>query len=221
MADKANKDAIVFSVSIIMATDAQIEAFDVKLDRYDTATIEALEYNQVRLDDIQRRLGEVEIQIQMMLDQAHVMDDGRRVFLTEDRSKAFDEFGKVVSEDELDFDAVPHSALSYESFARETDLLKDLKNAELDLVSERSEIFEFQEQLDEARERIAGGEISEEELDALDAELADAMPHSIKSYVPGMEGTADIPDLNSQFTEPAKPEATVKIATPAFKPDPM
>ncbi len=221
IADRAEEDTTAFAVSAIKATDVQIEAFETKLDLYDTATVKALESNQVRLDDIQRRLLEVESHIQLMLDRAYVMEDGRRVFLTEDRTQAFDEFGTEVSNDELDFDAVPQSAPSYESFAKEIDLRNDLKTNETELINERHEIFEFQERLDEARERVADGEISTEELDDLDAELSDAMPSSIKHHVPGMDGAATAPNLKPQFTEPTKPVPSVKVATPAFQPDPM
>ena len=115
------------------------------------------------------------------------MEDGRRVFLTEDRSRAFDEFGEEVSQDAFDFDAVPYSAPTYEAFAGEVDLRNDLVNIEQLLTNERQNILDYQDQLDEARDRIADGNITGSELDELDANLVDAMPISVGRHMPGFE----------------------------------
>lgn len=67
ISDQLEEDALSLATNVIMATQIQIEEFELKLDAYDEATVIALMENQEKLDDINRRLSEVEIRIQEML----------------------------------------------------------------------------------------------------------------------------------------------------------
>ena len=188
---------------LIMATQAQIESFEVRLDTYDQATVEALMENQELLDAVNDR-------IDAMLSQAYVMEDGRRVFRTEDGTQVFDEHGEL-SPDEID-----PSLPTWEAYA-------PLMHESARLTAERTEILEFQDRLDDAREQIAEGEISEADLEALDADLLEAMPDAVRAHVPDIEPREVTPSLTAQF-RPSAAESTgqtQRIETPVPAPLPF
>lgn len=217
--DRAAENATAFSVSAVLASDIQIAEFESRLDLYDEATIRALEENQIRMDDVKRQLLDIETQFQDMLDRAYVMEDGRRVFLTEDRTQAFDENGVEISPDELDFDLVPEGSPTWESVSEKQNELGSLRQEFDRLEAERSGILSYQEKLDAARERIGEGGVTTDELDDLDAELADAMPPSVKAHTPGFDTADNAPSLKSEFTIPSGVKPLVTANTPAVTPE--
>ena len=99
-AEKLQDDLLSFASEVILATEIQIEKFNIKLDQYDEATVKALMDNQIALDNVR-------VNIELMLDNAYVMEDGRRVFKTENGSQVFDEQGVEVMQNELDFGLIP------------------------------------------------------------------------------------------------------------------
>lgn len=141
----------------VMATNEQLQAFQTKLDAYDEATVIALMKNQEKLDLINAEIDE-------LLSQAYVMEVGRRVFKSEDGSYVIDEFGEIVEPDELDPMAIPDGHPSAETYEGKLDTREQL-------TQERQDILEFQGKVDAAREDVADGKISEQELEDLDAEL--------------------------------------------------
>ena len=172
IADKHEDGVAALAAETVMATQAQIERFEVKLDSYDQATVAALMENQELLDAVQDRISD-------MLAQAYVMEDGRRVFGTEDGTQVFDEFGVEVGADELDPLLVGDQHPTWEAYAAE-------RASEQALIAERGEILEFQERLDAAREQVAEGDITVSDLEELDAELLDIMPDSVRAHA-GLE----------------------------------
>ncbi|MBT8167599.1 hypothetical protein [Falsiruegeria litorea] len=184
--DRLDDQLVALAVEVIMATELQLKQFSAKLDTYDEATVVALMENQERLDAVQARIS-------LMLDQAYVHEDGRRVFKTEDGTQVFDEFGEELSAEEIDFDLIGAERPTWEAYSAERAL-------ENDLMAERAEILEFQEQVDAAREQVAEGDISEADLEALDAELMDIMPLAVRANVPGMEMPAAELELSGAFT---------------------
>lgn len=224
-AEGREETTIGLASEAVIATQTQIRAFEAKLDIYDTATVEALELNSQNLDGVRKELADVALHIQQLLDGAYVMEDGRRVFLTEDRSKAFDEFGTEVSPDDLDFDLVPENAPTWESFSDALSKQDDLKQEFDQLEQERSDLIEFQGKLDDARDRTSSGEISEEELDKLDAELAEAMPSSVKALMLGLDTAANTTNQNSEIDLPTgssivDKHSDVRTVRPAPEPGP-
>lgn len=190
MAEEAADELMAAGIAVVMATETQLADFRTKLDLRDAATIEALNENRIRLENAQQLLLESEARIQHMLDRAYVLEDGRRVFLTEDRSQAFDEFGNEVSQYAFDFDAVPYNAPTYAAYAEQVEIEKELRAQEHALTNERQDILDYQEKLDGVRDRIADGNITESELDELDANLLDAMPVSVRRHMPGANAVA-------------------------------
>lgn len=207
--DKASNNATATGISeIVAATATQIKEFEIKLDSYDAATVTALMENQVLLDAVQAR-------IDTLLAQAYVMEDGRRVFKTEDGTQVFDENGGIVRADELDADLIPTTAPTWEAYSAEVETAQGL-------TSERGDLLAYQEKLDVAREEIADGEISEAELEELDADLLDAMPSSVRGHVPGMKPVAAQTMLGFELTKQdlASNVKTSKVIT-TFAPAPM
>ncbi|SMX44533.1 hypothetical protein [Octadecabacter ascidiaceicola] len=185
--DRLEDDLAALAAEVIMATQAQLAALEVKLDSYDEATVTALMENQELLDVVNAR-------IEAMLNQAYVMEDGRRVFRTEDGQQVFDEHGTEVGATELDPQMIDSSLPTWEMFSSDIEQQRALE-------TQRTEILDYQEQLDAARDQIAEGEISEADLEALDADLLDAMPDAVRSYA-GIEAHAPTPGSTSQFNAP-------------------
>lgn len=203
--DKAEDSMLATAAIVTQATEIQIAEFRAKLDQYDEATIKALNENRIRMDEVKARLAELDIEIQEMLNQAYVMEDGRRVFLTKDGTQAFDEDGNEVSPDELDFNLIGPEKPTWESYSGARDERDALRAEQERLEAERQEILDFQEKVDAARDRLDEGDITKDELDALDSELADAMPPSVRKQTPGFDTAENAPDLKTDFTAPANP----------------
>jgi len=178
--DRMEDNATAFAAGMAVATDIQIQDFEAKLDRYEAATVAALIENQERLDT-------VTAQMFVLLDQAYVLEDGRRVFKAEDGTQVFDEFGEEVGADEIDPDLIGGDYPTWESY-------QPLLAEKQALDTEREQLLDYQERLDDARDRIADGDLTEAELDELDAELADLAPPAVRAQVPDSDASTDTPD---------------------------
>lgn len=187
--DRLDDNLVALAVEVVMATEAQIRQFETTLTTYDEATIFALMENQERLDAVQAQMF-------LLLDQAYVIEDGRRVFRTEDGTQVFDEFGAEVGRDEIDPALIGDEFPTWESYAP---LLAENNR----LTAEREQLLDYQERLDEARDQIDGGKISEADLEELDAELAEFMPPTVRQNVPGMAMPEPAPQLSQSFAKSA------------------
>ncbi len=192
-----------FAVATVMASRIELQRFEAKLDAYDEAIVKALMENQEKLDAVNARLED-------MLERAYVMPDGRRVFKTADGTQVFDEFGKLVTRDELDYDLIGPDRPIWDRF-------NPLREKRGLLEVERQRIFEFQERVQAARDRVAEGEIPKSELDGLDADLASAIPPSVRAQLPGHDAVASAPDLKTEFRSPAG-SIVLDRATPGYEP---
>jgi len=78
----------------------------------------------------------------------------------------------------------------------------------------------YQQRLDAARDRIADGDITEADLEELDAELADLAPPAVRARVPGMDVAEDAPEFSASFTKSATiPQVpSAGMTTPAPSP---
>jgi hypothetical protein len=152
--------------AIDRATEAQIASFYECLTHYDTAVVEALMENEHALDETSGKLTE-------MRAQAYALPDGRKVFATIDGQHVFDEHGAAVGRDTLDPDAIGEGKPCWESFKTQLD-------ARTRLEQERGALLEFQSRADKAREKAGEEGISGKELDAIGAELDQAMPEAVR-----------------------------------------
>jgi len=117
IADKIEDGVAALATEVVMATQTQIQTFEVKLDSYDAATVTALMENQELIDAVTDRIADI-------LTRAYVMQDGRRVFKTEDGTQVFDEFGTEVSADELDRELIGDNRPTYEEYAADVERWK-------------------------------------------------------------------------------------------------
>jgi len=173
------------ATTAVLATETEVAEFKDRLDIYDEATVKALMEND-------QQLALVRAQIEALLSQAYVMEDGRRVFKTEDGMQVFDEFGTRVFANELDFDEIDASRPTWEVFSAEISLRNNLE-------TQREQILEFQEIVDTTREKISEAGITAPELKELDAELAEALPPSVKAQMPGIESLENTTTQQAAF----------------------
>lgn len=206
--NKFEDEILGLAAEVAMATQVQIAEFRAKLDTYDEATVIALMENQQALDLVNERL-------QALLDRAYVMEDGRRVFKTENGAQVFDEHGQEITPDQLDFDLIEPSHPSWESYQPDFELGKSLR-------AERQGILDFQDRLDVARDKIADDDISKTDLEELDADLLEAMPSAVATHMPDYEPPAPTPNASAVFSANADPAKQVGIApAAATQPNPV
>lgn len=133
-----------------------------------------------------------------LLERAYVMDDGRRVFRTEDGTQVFDEFGDEVSADELDPAEILDSNPVWEEFRPHLE-------SKIELEAQRETILDYQQQLDEAREALAEGEITEAELEEIETRLTETMPDAVRARLPEDHPLV----INSELAQQAAADPTV------------
>lgn len=194
--EEAEQALLDLVVTVVLATKIEIKAFQAKLDTYDEATVIALMENQQLLDAVNERITD-------MLARAHVLEDGRRVFKTENGMQVFDEHGEQVDESVIHPDQIDDLKPTWEAFEGELKLEKQLQ-------AERQGLIEYQEKLDNARERSNSDNFTKEELDELEAELEADMPPTVARHIPGMEASSAI-ELKSEFKTPANPAVSAPL----------
>ena len=172
-ADKSEEAFMEFAASIILATEIEVQEFQAKLDTYDEATVKALMENTKALESINEK-------IQENLNYAYVMDDGTRVYKSEDGTWGVNEHGQRFDGNIHDMETIPSTKVTAEE--AEADF-----NSRDMLQRERAEILEYQEKLDNARERPNSDDFTKEELDELDNELEAEMPMAVKRQMPNYD----------------------------------
>lgn len=184
--DDAN-DAGVVTVAVVLASTEQIDAFNTQLDDMDAALVEALTENSEALRQARARFEEI-------LGRAHRLPDGRAVFRTEDGLRVISETGEDVT-DIIAPDEIDPGKPTWEDF-------DNVIQEQARLHAEQEELLDYQRRVDEARERVAEGDLTADELDDLQAGLEQDMPEAVRTRL------AD-PDL-AETPEPATP-ATVNL----------
>lgn len=176
-------------VQMVLASSEQVADFKLQLDDYDAKTVEALIENEEALKLVREKM-------ETMLGEAEVLPDGRRVFKTKDGQRVFDENGQEVSPDVIDPAAIDNKKPKWEAFKAE-------KDEEVRLESERGQLLEYQDKLDNARERLDNGEITTKELDALKGDLEKSMPDAVRAKIGNDRPEAE--NTNSQKLESNAP----------------
>ena len=131
----------------VIVSSAEINAFRLEIDSYQTATIEGLYANETALALIRAQKEE-------LLMRAHVLSDGRRVFKSEDGIRVLDEFGEELDGSIIDPDEIDNSRPYWEIY-------EPIFDEESRWVQERAELLDYQTKLDDAQERLDAGEIFE------------------------------------------------------------
>ena len=150
------------------------------------------------------------------LSRAHRLEDGRRVFKTEDGQRVFDEFGTELDRETIDPNTIDDNAPRWEAY-------QPLMLEEARLEAQRASLIEFQDKLDDARERSSQEDFTVEELESLEAELEADMPPSVAQFLPADMQPAATPTMKSDYEAVAPkiadlaPQAGMSRAT-AFTP---
>lgn len=176
-----------FVQMVVLATEPQIAAFAVKLDRYDAATVEALMQNEQEIREVRER-------IETMLKQAHQLPDGRRVFKSLDGKRVFDENGHEVSAEEVQPGQISDAQPRFEPYWEE-------RKHEKVLVQERDDLHDFQRKLDAARDETDRPDLTKDELDALEKDIDDATPQRVRALA------GDDLDIHADATALDEPSA--------------
>lgn len=158
-------------------TPTESAAFRVELDTYDTATVIALQENELALEEAQRRLDEI-------LLRAFVLPDGRRVFKTEDGTRVFDELGAEIDPSVIAPEDIDGHHPSWETYRSHRHAIERLH-------AERGTILEHQQRLDDARERLNRGALTREDYERLHEDLATSMPEAVRQHLPGIDAGGD------------------------------
>ena len=169
-----------------LASQADIAAFTVKLDKHDAATVEALMENEKALERVREELW-------IMLDKAYVLPDGRRVFKTEDGTRVFDEHGQEVT----DFDAqqIEEWRPKWEEMNKSIEKRDALEN-------ERRELIEYQDRLDKIREEADKDGLTKDELEKLEKRLEEGTPEAVKRQLNRDEENAPRHERNGEPEQP-------------------
>lgn len=205
MSDKLEDNATALAVEVILATEKQIYEFKIELDKYNTATVAALMETQKQLDAVNTEIEE-------MLNRAYVMEDGRRVFKTEDGAEVYDEYDKFVGRDELDYDLISPDYPTANSY-------KNLTQKREGLEIKKQESLEFQRKVDEAEELAESGTATSSDIDRLKAELRESIPDDVKAQMSGY-GQSDFTKETTVTTkvQPTMPDIQTSTSTPSSSP---
>ena len=190
--DRAEARAELADQLANLPTAARVAAARATFDRWEAANLEAIM-------DLQEDLRVAEAQLETVLARAFVLPDGRSVFKTADGQRGMDERCADVTQ-LIAPDLIEDHRPAWETFQQHADRMDQLN----DQLTER---LEFQSRMDTARDRMDSGELSVDELDALEAELGGAFatldrarqaPQITKEAEPG--GPAPLPDALPQAT---------------------
>ncbi len=175
--ERLEEELAEFADMVSLATASQISEFEARLETYETATVEALLENELKLEEVRSEIDD-------MLEKAHVLQDGHRVFKTRDGIRVFDEHGVELKKAEIDANNIDDNRPRWEAF-------KAARKHESQLVEERKELLEYQDKLDAARKRLDDDDLTSQELDDLGTELDAAMPESVKAKL-GLEKATNL-----------------------------
>lgn len=198
--DHAEHDALLDFVAAVLATDGEISDFRIKLDTYDTATVEALMENEKALERVREEL-------RVMTDKAYVLPDGRRVFKTEDGTRLFDQQGTEVK----DFDPA-----QVEDWRPRWERYSAHVNEENALTQERRQLIEYQDLLDKTRERVGEDGLTKDELNDLEKRLEDNMPAAVRRHLPNGNAPAQELDQRDEPQQGASFRPATKLDMPTL-----
>ncbi len=188
LAEEAEAAVFGATASIVMADPVELEAFTLELDAFDEATIKAILENR----EILERLY---LECDTMFNQAYQLDDGTRVFKSEDGVTVITEFGDKIATNVIDPNVIEDHRPSAEAFMDLADSIKH--HEEID-----QQLHDYQAQLDEACEQVNSGELTQTEFKELRQSLYADMPDQVREYVVD-EYKPERVSLHQAFNAPA------------------
>ncbi|MEP2987308.1 MAG: hypothetical protein ABJP08_29070 [Roseibium sp.] len=149
-----------------MASMENIAAFQKRLDALQQENVERILYLQQQRDILMT-------QQQQQLDNAFVLDNGERVFRSEDATFVVNESGEMISHEIIDPASIGEQHTFAEDYQRTLHSI-DVVNADL------GDAITFQQRLEALEERSEQSGLTQTDLDALEAELDDIIPDLFK-----------------------------------------
>lgn len=201
--DRIEQDVSDLAASVILADPIEVVEFRADLQTYDAATIEAILENREILERLYQERDQ-------MLAQAHQLDDGRRVFKTEDGHQVYDENGTLLSDDIITPDEISDHHPRAEPFLNNRRLIEEHETNDQRLI-------DYQEQLDETRDRLDANDLTQEELEALREGVETDMPIQVRQKLPDYDPSQET-DLTSDLTSTAKQAAKLSSSDMAIDP---
>lgn len=186
--ERAEQNVGDLAASIVIADPIEVEAFRADLDTYDVATIEAIMENREILERLYRERD-------ILLERAYQLEDGTRVFKSEDGVRVFDEYGDLVSPIRVDPDQIADHYPSAESYLEQLRLIEQHEAIDQNLA-------DYQTQLDEERERLDSGELSQSEFEDLRSSIENNIPIEVRRKLPDYDPTQEV-ELTTEFTASA------------------
>lgn len=218
--EKLDEDILDAATEAVLATEFEIAEFEEQLDIYDEASVKALMENQALLDEIERHLANVNERLAPLFasGDAQFMDDGRRVFLTADRNQAYDEFGSEISNEEYGYDLFPADHEAVDPYISDLKLRGELIQTRDEALEARQGIHDFEAKVNEAKEELQSGKMTQDRLEELSADLDDLMPPEVGMHLPDYEPPVDAIKPTSEFMTPDSSINldTLKIAAPGL-----
>jgi hypothetical protein len=188
----------------VSASIISVEQFDLlqtEIDEYQLATVEALIVQEKLIEAARESLNQI-------LDQAYVMEDGRKVFKDRAGEKVYDVDGNEVEPEMISADSIPDHHPRFEDYWEKRRSLERLEQ-------EQGELLDYQDQLDQTERRLRQGAITGAEFDDLREELQRSAPDTVRGQ---LDGAAE-PEL---ATDPArKPVDLDADLANAIKPNPL
>ena len=179
---------------MVVANEYEVTAFKQELDTYDLATMHALLEKSKILEQLYR-------QRDRLLDNAYRLDDGTRVFKSEDGVTVINEAGE-----EIPADVVTPEEIGDHHTKAEEYLSVNEKIDEHQAVDQR--LRDYQEQLDAARELVNSGEMTKEELEDYRRQLQADMPLEVRQQLPDNLKPKAV-SLKNEFDIPAGQVPTI------------
>lgn len=184
-----------------LITSEQADLLQAEIDIWQEATVETVMNYDLLIERTESELA-------LMLSQAHVLDDGRRVFKTEDGLQVFDEHGNELNHNIIHPDEISNSNPRWEQYQNAVDRLEELNQG-------RSDALVFQDKLDNIQDRLDNGEITQAEFEDLRQDLIDSAPQTIMGNAAkrGLDVGSRIPDLSSEtpHMEPSISEIDINL----------
>lgn len=155
---------IDFAVTTI--TTEQLSTFQGEIDILQEVSVQAIMDYDVALDEIEARLEQA-------LNQAHRLEDGRRVFESEDGLRVLDEHGNEVDESVISPLEIDDRKMRWETF-------NSMMIERDELVEGRKSVVDFQSELDAAEQRLGSGDMTQDAFEKLRGQLLADAPDAVR-----------------------------------------
>ncbi|MEM1149528.1 MAG: hypothetical protein AAGI03_03090 [Pseudomonadota bacterium] len=204
-AEKMDTGDLVAVAIVSNATAEQVRRLSVRTDLHQQLVIEALQENREALDQSQEALD-------ALLEEAHMLEDGRRVFESRDGTRVVDEFGQVVAPSIVRPEEI-------EDWRPDAETYLERRDAHMALIREQRELLEYQQELDRMDQQIASGNLSQEELQRMETFMDDNAPAAIRAKLPETDPASRRLSGSTEMVDPSRTNAAASpIATNAFDP---